>query len=181
MSFLYCFDRLPNKDTPVAFYLLGAGVSYVLGCSLQDLFSIARLVTTAKYPKPNRWVCWMYLRFNNENWKDVPEFNSSELRPTFRELMKDDLRRAHYERAISGLILAATMGPCMLVSSLLIFWRWFSSCSGFDLAIAVTSLFLSIALFALSWLRAAQVTRTDADALVDYRATGKNEDDIGGM
>ena len=176
ISFLYRFDCLPNQNTPVVFYLLGAGLSYVIGLSIQDLFSIARLVTTAKYEKPNRLVRCMYRRFYNEKWKDLPELNSNEVLPAVRKLLRNDLRRAHYERMISGLILASTMGPCMLISSLLIFWKWSVSCSGFDFAVFVTSLVLSIGLFALAWLRAANVTRTDADALAEYGPTEKNED-----
>ncbi len=175
-SFLYRFDRLPDQDTPLAFYLLGAGVAYVLGSSLQDLFSILRLVTTAKYPKPNRLVRWMHRRFTAEEWKDLPELDSSEIRSAIRKVLKDDLCRTHYERTISGMILAATMGPCTLVSGLLVSWRWLASSSGFDLAVAVTSLVLSVGLFALTWLRAAQVTRIDADALADYRDTRKGVD-----
>jgi hypothetical protein len=40
VSFLYRFDRLPDQDTPLAFYLLGAGAAYVVGSALQDIFSI---------------------------------------------------------------------------------------------------------------------------------------------
>lgn len=43
-SFLYRFDRLPGQDTPVAFYVFGAGIAYVVGNALQEFFCIIGLV-----------------------------------------------------------------------------------------------------------------------------------------
>jgi len=160
-SFLYSFDRLPNQDTPVALYLLGAGFSYVLGSTLQDLFSIVRLVTTANYKKPNKIVKWAYQRFCNEEWKETQTQNLTEDIKSDTSPKRDDLEQAYSERAIAGVILAATMGPCAFISSLIVFVRWLCSCSSsvFDIALSVILLALSSGLILLNWIRIAQLSR----------------------
>jgi len=89
-SFLYCFDRLPRKETPVAFYLLGAGVAYVIGCALQDLFSIARIVTTGPVPRPGKFLQFIYRSFTGEEWTDLERFDPSEARQAIRDIVRSD-------------------------------------------------------------------------------------------
>ena len=174
VSFLYRFDRLPGERTPVAFYLLGTGVAYVLGCAAQDLFSIARFVTTGPVVKPGRFIRYIYRRFTGEQWGELKGFEPSEVRQAIRSVLKEDeARAAHYERAIGGMILATTMAPCTLICSGLVFWRALASCSGFDFALAGASLALSVGLFVLAWLKASQVTQIDAAVVADFRAASK--------
>ncbi|MBL7146890.1 MAG: hypothetical protein ISS76_21815 [Phycisphaerae bacterium] len=175
-SFLYLFDRLPNENTPLAFYLLGAGIAYMIGSSLQDLFSILKVVTTGPVEYPNKIIRGIYQRFTGEKWTELKEFDPSKVRTALRSILKNnEARAASYERAISGMILSTTMCPCTLVSSLLIFLKWLASCSSFDLAVALMSFFLSVGMFTLAWLRATQVTRIDAEVLNEYRDNIKNE------
>jgi len=174
VSFLYRFDRLPDERTPIAFYLLGAGLAYVLGCAAQDLFSIARFVTTGPVVKPGRFIRCIYRRFTGEQWREIEEFEPSEVKRAIRSVLKkDEARAARYERAIGGMILATTMAPCTLISSALIFWSVWVSRSEFDLTVAGASLALSVGLFVLAWLKASQVTQIDAGVVADFRAASK--------
>jgi len=168
-SFLYRFDRLPDKDTPLAFYVLAAGLAYVVGNTLQDVFSILRLVSTAHVTKLWRPLKWCYERFTAEKWNDIESFDPSKVRQALRS-KKDNNQAwaASYERSISGLILAATMTPCALISSVIIWSQWYMCQNEFDFWLAVTSLVLSVGLFALARIRAAQVTLNDAEIQKEY-------------
>ena len=170
-SFLYRFNRLPDKDASVAFYLLGAGIAYVVGNALQDVFSIFRLVTTAPVLRLSRPWRWLYRRFTSEDWKDIDTIDRVQTHRVIRKLRKEDECYAvDYERVISGLILTATMAPCTLVSSLLVWSQWFVCRNQFDFWLGGMSLVLSMGLFVLARMRAAQMARVDAEA----EALGKN-------
>jgi hypothetical protein len=173
-SFLYRFDRLPDKDTPLAFYLLGAGIAYVVGNALQDIVSIFRLVTTAPVLKLGRPWRWIYRQFTNEDWKDINTFDRVQTQRAVRSLRKKDQGyAAGYERLISGVILAATMAPCTFVSSLLVWSRWWAWRNRFDLWLGGFSLILSLGVFVLARMRAAQMARADAEAAEEGRATSE--------
>jgi hypothetical protein len=174
VSFLYRFDRLPDKDTPLAFYLLGAGIAYVIGNALQDIFSIFGVVTTAPVFKLGKRWSWIYRRFTNDDWKDISNFDPVRTQRAIRSLRRKDRGfAAEYERVISGLILAATMTPCTLASGLLVLWRWLVSRNQFDLSLGTVSLVLSSGLFVLARVRAAQMARIDADAPEEDRVTSE--------
>lgn len=173
-SFLYRFDRLPDKDTPLAFYLLGAGIAYVIGNALQDVFSILGLVTTAPvFRLGKRWKC-IYQRFTNEKWRDLDNTSPDKTRWAIRRLRREDrCYAADYERLISGVILAATMAPCTFVSSLLVWSRCWVWRNRFGLWLGVFSLALSLGVFVLARIRAAQMARADAEAAEEGRATSE--------
>jgi len=175
VSFLYRFDRIPDSSTPIAFYMLGAGLGYVVGYALQDLFSILRLVTTAQVTKPNRLLRWAYARFAGEPWEELPPLKSNEIGPGLRRFLNDDFTRARYERSITHMMVGTTIGPCILLSSFLIFWRWLVGRSQFDLVLSIVSLVLSVVLFLLSWIKAMQVTRIDARAVADRQAASEKD------
>ena len=176
-SFLYRFDRLPDGDTPVAFYLLGAGIAYVVCNVLQDVFSIFRLVTTAPVFKLGKSWRWIYRRFTNEAWKEIDNFNPGQTRRAIRSLRrKDPGYAADYERVISGLILAATMAPCTLMSALLVLWKCLVCPNQFDVCLFAALLALSVGLFVLARLRAARMARIDAESPAEDHVTPEQLD-----
>ena len=164
-SFLYSSNRLPNGDIPVAFTLLGIGLSYVIGYAIQDLFSISRIVTTAQVPKPNRFLKWAYERFENRPWEDLPECSFDDVDHAVQSFLDNDLYRAHYERTISHLMLGATIGPCMLIAALFVFVRWCYHRNLFDFVLFALSLLLGCGLVILCWLKAIQIARIDVKAV----------------
>lgn len=168
-SFLYRFDRLPNRETPLAFYLLGAGMSYVVGSTIQDMFSIFRLVTTAHVDKMRQPFKWFYKLLTKEVWNDIEDFDPSKVRQAIRFLKNNDQAFASsYERNISLLILRATMAPCTMIASLIIWSQWYMCRNQFDFCLALITLFLSVVLFVLARLSSAKVTRIDSNALKEY-------------
>lgn len=165
VSLLYRFDRLPDEEMPLVCYLIGGGVAYVVGNALQDVFSVFRFVTTAPVLRMGRFWKWIYRRFTNDQWTDIGDFDPARVERAVRRLRREDPSyAAGYERVISGLILAATMAPCTLVSGVLVGCRWLEYRSAFDLHLSVMALALDAGLVVLNRLRAAQMARIDADA-----------------
>jgi hypothetical protein len=164
-SFLYSFNRLPIDDIPLAFTLLGIGLSYVIGYAIQDLFSILRIVTTAQVPKPNRFLKWAYNRFENRSWEELPECNFNDVGQALESFLNNDRSKSHYERTISLLMLGATIGPCMSIAFIFIFVRWCLCPNSFDFVLFILSLLFGCVLVILCWLKAMQITRIDVKAV----------------
>ncbi len=182
VSLLYRFYRLPDKDTPLALYLLGSGIAYVIGNVVQDVFSISGLVTTANVRKLGAIGKWLYRRFYIREWEDIGKFDETEAQRAIRELQeKSRVYAANYERAVSGLILASTMAPCTLISSLFIWSQWRVCRNQSDFWLGLMSLLLSGGLFALVRLRAANVTQIDARASRDLADALKRSPTVGGI
>ncbi len=165
-SFLYSSNRLPIDKIPLGFTLLGMGLSYVIGYEIQDLFSISRIVTTAYVPKPNRFLKWVYKRFENKAWEDLPECSFDDIGHALQSFHDNDRSRAHYERTISHLILGATIGPCMFIAALFIFVKWCLHPNFFDFVLFTLSLLSGCGLVILCWLKAMQITRIDVKAVI---------------
>jgi len=73
LSFLYLFDRLPGSDLPTVWYVLGAGIAYVIGYAIQDGLSLTPITTTQSVIHPNRVVKKLYEWFAGPPWKDIPD------------------------------------------------------------------------------------------------------------
>jgi len=164
-SFLYSSNRLPIDKIPLGFTMLGIGLSYVIGYEIQDIFSISRIVTTAHVTKPNRFLKWVYKRFENEPWEDLPECCFNDLGHALQSFNDNDLSKAEYERTISHLILGATIGPCMFIASLFVFVKWCLHPNFFFFFLFTLSLLSGCGLVVLCWLKAIQMTRIDVEAV----------------
>jgi len=172
-SVLYRFDCLPSRDTPLAFYILGIGLAYVVGFALQDLFSIIGLVTTAQVTKPCRLQIWLYERFEKKPWKQLAVTEFENVGSALNKYLKSEIARAHYERTITHMIVGASVGPCMLISSSMILWRWCVHHHQIDLTVSIMSFILSIGLILLSWVKAMQITIVDANAIASATPDAK--------
>lgn len=168
-SFLYSSNRLPISNIPLAFTLLGIGLSYVIGYAIQDLFSISRIVTTAQVPKPNPFLKWVYKRFENKPWEDLPECNFNDVGHAVQSFLDNDFLRAQYERIISHLILGSTIGPCLFIAALFVFVRCCFHPNFFDFVLFALSLLLGCGLVILCWLKAIQITRIDVKAVTAFQ------------
>ncbi len=113
---LYKFDRLQHLDTSLASVLFVAAVGWAIGIALQILFSTIGLVTTVWVRMPNSTSIWFYHRLTGQNWKTV-NCKVDEANRALRKVLKDEYRRAHYERLVTHVIAGASLAPCALVSS----------------------------------------------------------------
>jgi hypothetical protein len=156
-SRLYRFHRLPTAELPVAVYALLAGMAYFVGWAVQDVASIVRVVSTAPLT-PGRVTNRLYFLFTRQKWpKLVPQSG-------------DENINARLERHMTQMIAGATLGPCCLIAFGFVAWKcrvesgtfdfrtWANSDSGLaDLTLAIGLLVFSVAFFALSRIKNAQV------------------------
>jgi hypothetical protein len=118
MSFLYISYAPPKENLPVFYYVIGAGLSYIIGYTIQEGFSIIGIVTTASISKPKPFYRWMFERFDKQNWNDIPLSNDeiNKLRvPLYDE--KEQFF-GHYQRTVTLKHIGATCGSCFLVITL---------------------------------------------------------------
>jgi len=169
-SFLYTFERLPAKDGPVVLYVLGAGIAYVVGYALQDIFSVIHFVTTARIRKPNRIVKWLYKLFTGDTWRDLSRIDWSQSHDAIRQYLKNETDREEYQRIISLMMIGTTMSPCCLVSSILVLCKfWFKGKDLFDLMLGLAAFGFSMIFLVIAWIKTAQLTQEDATAISELK------------
>jgi len=137
LSFLYLFNKLDiiGKEIPTAVYLFLAGIAYVIGYCIQELFSLAHIVTTASYFEPWLILRRLYYSFLHRPWTDIfPDIPDGEQRREhiFRRLDEAELKiqekacpdnKAERERLISLMLVGTSIGPCSLVSGFLLLYK----------------------------------------------------------
>lgn len=164
-AFLHLFDRLPTPADSLILYGLLAGLSYFLAYALQDLLSLTPLMTTTAVTNPNRFVRWLYRRYEHRPWQPVlPGLDESYHR------FPNDEQWAEFQRIVTLQLIGTAGGPCLVGCGVLFLLRWRVHCIQFDLTLAVVSSLLGVALVCLSWLKAAQraqfvVAHTRGDAV----------------
>lgn len=118
LSFMYKFNRISTTNLPVAFYILGAGVSYILGYTIQDTFSLLPFVKTRTRLQYNTFIQKLYKIFVGEDgkWELLMTINLDDAR---RELDSQGRERiqAQLERIITLKHIGMAIGSCGLVSS----------------------------------------------------------------
>ena len=168
-SYVHLFGLLGNEELPVVLYLLAAGIAYMVGYALQDLFSIFHFVTTSRVYNPRRVLKWCYCRFTNEKWKDLTSVDWSKANIAIKSIKKTEQERADYERIVSLMMIGTTMSPCCLLSGIFLCLRyWFKNGNDFDLSTALGTFVLCIVFLILAWIKASQVTQADADTILQY-------------
>ncbi len=128
LAFLYLFDCFRPYDAfPVPYYLIAAGIAYTVGYALQDFSCLIGFVTTARLhlKPPSCFVQCLYSRFlREEPWKNTKGLDLDRAADWIKEKPH---QRAEYERIITLMQVGTTMGPCSLVSGVLVLLKLFST------------------------------------------------------
>ena len=135
-----------------------------------ECLSIIGVVTTSQVTDPCSLQRWAYERFENKPWEKLPADKFDNVGSALEKYLDSEMARAHYERIITQLIVGASIGPCMLLSSLMVFWRWGAFRDQFDLVASILLFLLSGGLILLSWIKAMQIPKIDAEAVAAYQA-----------
>jgi hypothetical protein len=151
-AFLHTFGRIPRSDDHLVFYLLLAGISYAVGYSVQDAFSLTPLLTTAHVQRPNSFVTWLYRRFTRTEWVDISDIDLDQA----RERITDGEQLAQLERIITLKQVGNAVGPSFALSGLLFLSKWWTGSDTFDLAVALAAFWLGFVLVCLGWVKGAQ-------------------------
>jgi hypothetical protein len=146
LSFLYVWGKIDvSKKTinitvvpesaNIIFYVIGFGLAYAVGYCLQEIFSLLHIVKTADYFRPRFPLRWLYRCLIGEKWEDVfPDIPKSRNR---RWEVTKRLRRAniminekaspddkiHREWMSTFIMVCTTLGPCAMVTGLLLLWK----------------------------------------------------------
>jgi len=157
LGFLCLLKRMDIvKGASTVSYLYVAGISWVIGYCVQELFSLLHIVTTSSYfnlPDYFRWLLGRsYERLVGEPWEVIfPDIPVGPLRHkrVSKRLHEADMiirekasvdNKADRERIISLMMVGTTIGLCAFLSSFLIV---FESLSGFSNSFYETSLCFS--------------------------------------
>jgi len=180
VSFLYLFNKTDafGKEIHTAIYLLVAGLAYMIGYCIQETASWIRIVTTASFFEPWPILTWFYCRFLHRKWEpifsDIAEgeyrrnnilerLDQAEL--IIKEEASED-NKAERDRIISLMHMGTTMGPCSLVSCILLLIKAIIdiNCSlGFNITILVSVLIIGGLMIVLAWIKALQLMKNTED------------------
>ncbi len=155
LSFLYAFDRLPGESTSTFWYVLGVAFAYVVGYAIQDALGLCRIIRMKAGHAPNKLASWLYERYDRTPPQpfDKAEYDKGKrwLYTSAPQRFKDDHER------IEGLKqVAFTVGPCLLISGILLLTRDCSATAAFDRAVSCALLVIGAVLFVLGWLKVTQ-------------------------
>ncbi|MFA5238194.1 MAG: hypothetical protein WC476_00610 [Phycisphaerae bacterium] len=146
LSFLYVWGKIDvskkslniniiPQSANIVFYIIAIGLAYAVGYCFQEIFSLLHIVRTADYFKPRFPSRWLYRCLIGERWEDVfPDIQKGRRR---RWDVTKRLRRAniiinekaspddkiHRERMASFIMICTTLGPCALITGLLLLWK----------------------------------------------------------
>lgn len=123
------------ESANIIFYVIGIGLAYAVGYCLQEIFSLLHIVKTADYFRPLFPLRWLYRCLIGERWQDVfPDIPKGRRRrwdvtKRLREAniiinekaSQDD--KTHREWIASFMTVCTTLGPCALVSGVLLLWK----------------------------------------------------------
>lgn len=146
LSFLYVWGKIDvSKKTinitiipesaNIAFYIIAIGMAYAVGYCFQEIFTLLHIVKTADYFRPRFPLRWLYRCLVGEKWEDVfpdiPKGRSRRWEVTKRlrqanimineKASEDD--KIHREWMASFIMVCTTLGPCAMVTGLLLLWK----------------------------------------------------------
>ena len=123
------------ESANIIFYIIGIGLAYAVGYCLQEIFSLLHIVKTADYFRPWFPLRWLYRCLMGERWEDIfPDIPKGRRRRwdvtkrlrraniTINEKASQD-DKTHREWIASFIMVCTTLGPCALVSGMLLLWE----------------------------------------------------------
>jgi hypothetical protein len=123
------------KSANIIFYIIGIGLAYAIGYCLQEIFSLLHVVTTANYFQPWFPLKWLYRCLIGERWENIfPDIPNGRhrRRDVSQRIRQADIvinekasqdDKTHHEWITSFLMVCTTLGPCALVSGVLLLWK----------------------------------------------------------
>lgn len=158
-SFLYLFGKLPEKQPPIPYLIILAGVAYAIGYAVQDSMSFFPIVTSRHIDGPGKLSRCYYLFFTGIKWETVSErVNFPE--DYYRAVDNMSERKIEeFRRLITLKHIGTAIGSNLLVSFAFLAIKYFSECKPFDGWIALFSLVLAVLLIVQSWVKGLQQTQ----------------------
>ena len=120
-TFLYLSGHLPAADDSWMLFALLAGLGYFIAYSIQEVLCILGLITTTAVSNPNRFVQWLYKRYDHRAWKPIT-FDSREARHQFT----DDEQWAEFQRIVTLQMVGTAGGPSMVACGFMFMLKWWN-------------------------------------------------------
>jgi hypothetical protein len=155
LSFLYVFNRLPAESTPIVWYVPGVAFAYVLGYAIQDALALCHIIRMKAGHAPNKFASWLYKCYD----RTPPQtFNKEEydngkfwLYTSAPQRFKDDHERTEGMKQV-----AFAIGPCLVISGILLLAKDCIANPSFDRAMSCVSIVVGAVLYVLGWLKVTQ-------------------------
>lgn len=164
ITLLHVSGQPLTTDYPTAIWLWAAGVAYGVGYAIQEILSLSRILTTAPVLKPKWLVKWLYGRFTRADWRCVDPSAWQTKRKRFEE-KAFERTYAQFQRIIGLKHIGSTLGANWLMCGIILVvyaatnnkmhFDWVD----FDWVLALATLFLSVGLIAMAWVKGAQQTQ----------------------
>ncbi len=155
LSFLYVFNRLPRESTPIVWYVPGVAFAYVLGYAIQDALGLCRIIRMKAGHAPNKFAGWLYKCYDRTSPQpfDKKQYDNGKLwlYTSAPQRFKDDHERTEGLKQV-----AFAVGPCLLISGIVILARNCSTALPFDRAVSIVLLAVGAVLYILGWLKVTQ-------------------------
>ena len=151
------YDRLPNSESSTFLYLLMVGFAYAVGYAVQDIFTLFRVVRTKAGVPLNGFTVFLFKLFERQD-PPKPGFIKENYEEAKQWLYTDGPSRFQddHERIESLKQVGTTLGPCFILSGILLLSSPLITKVKFELIVTLAALFLGISLLCLGWLKVAQ-------------------------
>jgi len=159
LGLLYVYDKLPGSNLGFIAYVVGIGLSYVIGYAVQDILTLLRLVRTKAGVSPNWFAAFLYRCFERRSSLDFPEVKNEDYENAKRWLYTKAPERfkEDHERTESLKQIGTVVGPCLTLAGILVlFGKTIKSKIPFDVALVAGAVGLGTALWVLGWLKVTQ-------------------------
>jgi hypothetical protein len=116
---------LPGDDVTTFKYFIGAGISYAVGYSIQELFTLCHLIRTRAGFSPN-WLGRLLYRLFDRRPAPFQLVDSAEYEQAKQWLYSNGVPqrfRDDHERIESLKHVGTTLGPCFLVGGGVFLWK----------------------------------------------------------
>ncbi|SRR6266404_1367023 len=172
-SVTYVFNRLPSGDVPAFKYFIWVGISYAIGYSVQEIFTLAHIVRTKAAFSPN-WLGYLLYRiFDRKRPKPINAAEYERAKKWLYEEAPERFRNDH-ERIESLKQIGTVLGPCFLLAGSILLWKKTFNPGEFEYVASRGLVVLGLILILLGWLK---VTQQPQYLIARYNAV-KNEPKI---
>lgn len=176
-------------DLSIWMLIVGAGVAYAIGYVLQDVSCLLRVCSTQANAEPGPFERWLFWRYEHRRWEWESVRARFPVRKTQIDMSGDPRLASFVERTIVLMQLGTTMGPCSVVSGLILLLCMPGSVFGAldclhciewrgSEVVGVGGLILGVALIVLARLKRAQLRRDLHLVSQKLASPGQSDDQV---
>lgn len=161
LAFLHIYDQVALLPRSGVLLLFPVAFAYVIGYAIQEVFTLLGLVRTKAEPVPNAYAKWLFRRFERKpDWEPTPRSEYKQAKRWLYQKATPDRLRSDHERLEVLKQVGTTLGPCLLVATLLVSLPLIGKLVPlrvpFEVAIVLAGLIFGFVLVSVGWLKVTQ-------------------------